>query len=324
MIPKNSQTGAALLSILLIVAALSVAAVVATRAITNQTTIQKLSSRRTIANWAARSAEAAALASVSDLINGSRLPASADTASRAQTFVLPVDGGQVVLELREQPPCLNLNALGSGDPDGLYRNAAAFHTLFEDLGVPERDAARLIATLADWIDPDDAERPDGAESNVYLTQSPGFRAANQSLQSASELGALAGFTPQLRKAMADFTCAVPGTEAAPLNLNAFTPDSARVLRAATLGALSQAEARRFIEARPVTGWSSLQDVRDFASGQPDLEAALSGLPLSVQGQYFIGAGEARFDAGSWSFRFILSAGPDQSPAIIWRTFGDVS
>lgn len=324
MIRKDSQAGAALLSILLIVATLSVAAVVATRAIATQTTIQKLSSRRTLANWAARSAEAAALASVSDLINGSRLPAMGDNDGRSQAFALPVAGGQVILELREQAPCLNLNTLASGDPETQRRSTAAFKTLFQDLGIPERDAARLIAVIADWIDADEIERLDGAESSYYLSQPLGFRAANQLMQSFSELDALPGFTRELREAMSEFTCILPGTEAAPINLNALTTESAPVLRAATQGALSMAEARRFIESRPATGWASLQDVRKYATGQPDLENALSGLPLAVQGRYFIGEGDARFDAGDWSFQFILSADSASSPVIVWRAFGGVS
>ena len=68
MIPQSKQAGAALLSILLIVATLSVAALMATEAIARQTDLQKLSARRTSALWAARSAEAAALAGVTKVL----------------------------------------------------------------------------------------------------------------------------------------------------------------------------------------------------------------------------------------------------------------
>ena len=41
--------------------------------------------------------------------------------------------------------------------------------------------------LADWIDEDDSQRLNGAESDDYLREYPGYRAANAHLQSLEEL-----------------------------------------------------------------------------------------------------------------------------------------
>ena len=322
MIPASKQAGAALLSILLIVATLSVAAVMATGAIARQTSIQKLSARRSVAAWAARSAEAAALSSVKDLVNASRLPPASDGADRAQTVVLPVDGGQIVLTVQEQPPCYNLNALADADPVKRQQQSARLTLLLEELGVRGNDAEALIALIADWTDTDANQSPAGAEDGYYLSQQISFRAANQPLRSVNELVALPGFTPDLRTALAAFTCALPGTDLGPLNLNAFAEKDAPLLQAVTQGALSLAEARRFIEARPATGWGSLQAVQDYAAGRPALEQALSGLPLTVQGEYFTGTGDVQLDAGRWHFRFLLRADQASVGRIIWRTFGD--
>jgi type II secretory pathway component PulK len=109
---------------------------------------------------------------------------------------------------------------------------------------------------------------------------------------------------------------------APLNLNAFTAADAPLLHAVTQGALSLAEARRFIDARPATGWASLEAVQTYASSRPALELALTGLPLTVRGEYFVGRGDVQLDAGSWPFQFVLRAGTAAPARIVWHTFGD--
>ncbi|WP_291196820.1 type II secretion system minor pseudopilin GspK [Hyphomonas sp.] len=322
MIPQSKQAGAALLSILLIVATLSVAALMATDAIARQTDLQKLSARRTSALWAARSAEAAALAGAADLVAASRLPASSGDTGREQTLVLPVESGQIILTLRELPPCLNLNALAKPEEALRAPQAAALAVLLEDIGVPLSDAAALAATLGDWIDADQIPQPGGGEDAAYLASSSGTRTAGQPLRSPAELAPVPGYTPELIQAISPFTCTVPLTDGLRVNVNALTAENASVLRAATRGALSAADARRFIEARPASGWNSVQDVAEFAQGRQAYAQVFAEVPLAVRGEYFTGEGSVELDAGRWPFRFILHAGADGAPRIVWRSFGD--
>ncbi|MEQ9505759.1 MAG: type II secretion system minor pseudopilin GspK [Hyphomonas sp.] len=324
MIPDNKQAGAALLSILLIVATLSIAALMATEAIARQTELQKLGARRAIAAWAARSAEAAALASVNDLVGASRLPATGESEDRTHVVALPLDGGQIILSLKELPPCFNLNTLGHPDEAVRDRQAAILALLLEDLGAPRSDTSSLIAMVSDWIDGDSDTRPGGAEDAFYLARQNGYRAANQPLQSLAELEALPGFTPQLRAAIAGSVCVIPSTEPLELNLNALTLESAPLLRATTHGVLSLTETRRFIESRPASGWNSIEDVRAYAARRGALEDALSDLPMAVQGSHFIADGTAALDTGSWGFDFLLRANATNPPEIVWRSMGGVT
>ncbi|MBI1254082.1 MAG: hypothetical protein GC196_07040 [Hyphomonas sp.] len=322
MIPHSKQAGAALLSILLIVATLSVAALMATEAIARQTDLQKLSARRTSALWAARSAEAAALAGAADLVAASRLPAGSGDKGREQTLVLPVESGQIILTLRELPPCLNLNALANSDETARAPQAAALAVLLEDIGVPRSDAAALAATLGDWIDSDHIPQPGGGEDADYASAAAAQRTAGQPLRSRTELTPVPGYTPELIQAISPFTCTAPMTDGLRVNVNALTAENALVLRAATRGALSAADARRFIEARPAGGWASVQDVADFAQRRQGYAQAFAEVALAVRGEYFTGEGSIDLDAGRWRFRFILHAGADGAPRIIWRSFGD--
>lgn len=324
MIPASKQAGAALLSILLIVATLSVAALMAVDSIARQTELQKLGSRKALATWAARSAEALALSSANELIAASRIPAGNVDTERAQTVVLPINGGNIRLTLKELPPCLNLNALDNIDDGGPAKAADAITILLEDLGISAQETAHLRAVLADWIDADSVEQPGGAEDGAYLSAGLGFRAGNQALRSLQELAPLPGFTPELRVALSTGTCVLPLEKQPAINVNALSFETAHVLRAAAGGTVSLAQARRFIDARPASGWKDVQQVSDFASRSGTLDPVFSQVPIAVQGTYFTGEGVVTLDTGDWRFRFLLDVGADGAPTIVWRSFGSAS
>lgn len=321
MIRDRKDAGAALLSILLIVATMAVAALIATQAIAQQTELHKLSARKTTAIWAARSAETLALSAAQGLADASRLPAVGDPSQRMAELALPLEGGSVTLSMQEQPPCLNLNALGSSDPSVHQRSVEGLRILLEDFGVPAVDARNAVAILADWIDVDQDTRPHGAEEGDYLSMRRPNRPANQHLLSTQELAAIEEFSPALRAGLAPFVCTLPHSGIAEINLNALTPMSAALLRALSGGTVSADEARRFIETRPVRGWPDIQSARESLTGRPQMDIALSGIPLNVRGEYFSGAGTVSLDVGNWDFRFTMRVGTDSAAEIIWRDLG---
>jgi general secretion pathway protein K len=104
---------------------------------------------------------------------------------------LPVDGGTIEGGLEDMQGRFNLNNLLRADGTVDEANLERFSRLLRLAGVDQRFAG----ALADWLDADTVERfPDGAEDGVYLSQVPGYRAANGPVTSTSELLALPGFT----------------------------------------------------------------------------------------------------------------------------------
>jgi general secretion pathway protein K len=104
---------------------------------------------------------------------------------------LPVDGGAIEGSLEDMQARFNLNNLLRADGTVDEANLERFSRLLLLAGVDQRFAG----ALADWVDADTVERfPDGAEDGVYLSQVPGYRAANGPVTSTSELLALPGFT----------------------------------------------------------------------------------------------------------------------------------
>lgn len=322
MIRPDPQRGAALLSILFIVAALAVAALMATMAITQQTTMAKAASRRADAGWAAYSAEALALSAVAEmsgLTSGQLTPL---TVGLSQPVVLPLRGGVVSLQVSDASNCFNINALANPDEGAATYARLSWATLLRDLDIPASDASSLANALADWLDADSNTRQGGAEDGYYLTLSPGYRAANQPMDSPSELASVMGYTPPLRKALAPLICARPEPQMSRLNINTLRPDQAALLRATYSDALTLAAAERILLNRPDTGWASvdefeaLPDIRTIPEGQKRTEA------LSTLSTTYLAEGQTTLDGGSWPFSFIISAKSGAAPQTMWRRMGE--
>ena len=319
---SDPQRGAALLSILFIVAALAVAALIATMTITQQTMLAKSAFRRADAGWAAYSAEAVALSAVAEmsgLTNGQLTPL---TTGLSQPQVLPLRGGVVSLEVSDASNCFNINSLANPDEGAATLARLSWASLLRDLDIPENDASALANALADWLDADTNTRQGGAEDGYYLTLSPAYRAANQPMDSPAELASVMGYTKALREALAPMICARPESQMIRLNINTLSPEQAPLLRASYSEALSLAAAERILQDRPDTGWASvsdfetLPDIRTIPEGQKRTDA------LSTISTTYLAEGLTTLDGGSWPFSFIISTENATAPKTIWRRLGE--
>lgn len=318
----DSQRGAALLSILLIVAALAIAALIATTAIARQTDLAKAATRRSDAGWAAYSAEALALSAVSELsaiANGQLTPL---TPGLGEPVIIPVKGGIVSLEISDATNCFNLNALASADEGAATLARLSWATLLTDLDIPATDASSLANALADWLDSDANTRQGGAEDAYYMSLTPPYRAANQIMQSPQELASVIGYTRQLREELAPLVCALPETNKTRMNINTLRPDQAALLRAMYSEALTLAAAERILADRPESGWASVAEFEAL----PDIRAIQEGQKLTdnlaTTSSLYIVEGRTRLDAGSWPFSFLISAKGGTEPNTIWRRMGE--
>lgn len=84
---------------------------------------------------------------------------------------------------------MNINALLALDSSGKIA-----HDLL--IGLPNM-TEEVANAVIDWIDPDDTERPNGAEQTYYSTMTPAYRCKNGPLDSLEELLFVKGVTPQL-------------------------------------------------------------------------------------------------------------------------------
>ncbi|HEY7378502.1 MAG TPA: type II secretion system minor pseudopilin GspK [Steroidobacteraceae bacterium] len=119
---------------------------------------------------------------------------------------IPVDGGQVEGFVEDMQGRFNLNNLitpqGAVDEEALRQ----FRNILIELDIEPKWAD----VLADWLDTDTQPRfPDGAEDNVYTSQTPPYRAANGPITSASELLSLPDFGVERYQKLKPYVTALP-------------------------------------------------------------------------------------------------------------------
>lgn len=174
----------------------------------------------------------------------------------------PVPGGLVSATLADGGNCFNINSLVTQQEDILSARSeglAQFSRLMVMLGILDGDAADIAESVADWIDSDSVASPRGAEDQYYLQQENPYRTANAPIVDVSELRTIRGVTGDIFVRLAPWICALPTTDLSPININTLRPEQAILL--AMLGELPSdlTPARQFLGRRPELGYASLND-----------------------------------------------------------------
>ena len=112
---------------------------------------------------------------------------------------IPVPGGMATARVTDGSNCFNLNSVVAGNNENSLKvrpvAVSQFQVLLQALGVDVRQAQVAAASLADWIDTDSVPQPGGAEDETYARAARPYRTANRFMVDASELRAVNGITP---------------------------------------------------------------------------------------------------------------------------------
>jgi general secretion pathway protein K len=95
--------------------------------------------------------------------------------------------------LRDESGKFNLNALASADPSNRGPDAESLGILEKLLTLLDIET-RWAAVIADYVDADTQQSPNGAEDGIYTSQRPPHRAPNAPITSVSELMVMPGFS----------------------------------------------------------------------------------------------------------------------------------
>jgi len=133
----------------------------------------------------------------------------------------PPQGWRVDVTIKDLSGKLPINSM----------NEKLLKRLFEELGFDFGESRELTASLLDWIDSDNRQRLNGAESRDYLERDPPYRAANRPLQSLDELRRVADFderffdpeTGRPNEVFERLENAVTVLDSGPVNLNSAPP-----------------------------------------------------------------------------------------------------
>ena len=324
---KPSERGAALLSVLLMVAVLAVIAATTLDRLTLSSKLTSNGNALAQARMFTYAAEAIAVARIEDLLarDAAQTTLEGDWLGKPQSLPIPL--GSATATLRDADNCFNLNSLVT-DADGRYLANATGTTqmtsLMVALGTDENTARNIASAATDWADSDTTPVTNGVEDDAYRSATTPYLAANRLFAHPSELRAVKGVTPAVYAKLQDWICALPKSALSPLNVNTLLPEQAPLLAMLFApGKMNLSTVRSYLAKRPSNGYGSL--IRFWAA--PEL-AALE--PTSqVQGQvkltsnYFLLNTQVSFGELTLAGQSMIVASPVPAPArVVWRSWGD--
>lgn len=254
---SDNREGMALLTVLLLVAVMSVVAVAVLDDVRFSVRRATNAETQAQAQWYASGAEALARRHVARLLAASpaRTPLEPEWNGRRLDF--PIEGGTISAVITDGQACFNLNSLVEGVGEDLMARpsgTAQFLALGRAVGAPDSRMRAVADALTDWLDADGVSRPLGAEDGAYAGLATPYRTGGVLLAEVSELRAVNGVDADLYGRLRPYVCALPTSRPSPLNVNTLTPEQAPLLMMLTDNALSLESARAMIARRPRSGW----------------------------------------------------------------------
>ena len=225
----------------------------------------------------------------------------------------PVEGGSVAGKIVDQQGLFNLNNLLDKDLKPSDLGLERFRRLLKIL---ELDPL-LANALLDWMDKDSEPQPEGgAEDGDYQGRAPAYVSANRRLVHPSELLLVKGFTPEVYGLVAPYVCALP--EPVDININTAPVP---VLMSLVEG-LTEQDAQRLaddIEASP------FEEISEFM--QHDAIAGLK-IPakrhgLGLKSDYFKIRGRVRVGKAQVGISSLLHRAEGEGVKIILRMREDI-
>lgn len=256
---REDERGAALLTVMLMVAVISVIAVGVLDDIrfgVRRTLNARIASQ---AQWYALGAEQLARTRIAQLMDRDAGKTTLEGGWNGRVIAFPIDQGHMEAKVSDATGCFNLNSVVEANQGEPFRRrelgVRQFTTLMSLVGVS--GGQDLAENLAEWMDSNDVGRVD-AEDPGYAKLAQPYRTAAGPLAEVSELRAVRGFTPGVYAAIRPYVCALPTTDLSPINVNTLPPERALLLTALTEGRISRETAARVLYSRPAGGWSDAQ------------------------------------------------------------------
>lgn len=200
--------------------------------------------------------------------------------------LFPVEGGTLTGCISDLQSRINLNnfsryAVGNQLQDEMNKPdqngfAKTWLNLLELLQIPSSPAK--VATITDWIDPDDNILSSwGAEQPDYESYDPPRRVANQPMTDVTELAAVSGYTVQEVQMLMPWVTALPGAGTSQLGASATTPININTASEEILLALGGFYGQQFVDTvvqgRPFSTIDALYDNLNTNLGLWDVSGA---------------------------------------------------
>jgi len=183
----------------------------------------------------------------------------------------PVDGGTIGGRIRDLHSCFNLNALWADPNNSAYHALAVeqYAALLEVLEFDRFTIDRLSATLIDWLDADtELVNNYGAEDADYMALPQPYQAANTLMTEFSDLRQVRGYTAEVMERLRPYVCVIPGQSRWEMNINTVDAEQAEIVSAFFRGNMDVSSAENMLRNRPSDGWGNKEEI----VGQAEIEA----------------------------------------------------
>lgn len=253
----KGETGAALVTVLLLVSVMAIGAVVTFDALGYS--IKRSSAQRQFdqASLYALGGEQLAIAAAESLYGaGVQL-------NEPRPVSFEIEGGRIDGVISDVSNCFNVNSLVQRREVGTYVAQAIsvqqYKRLLRAAGFSDRQVDQLAATLVDWIDSDSRPAPSGAEDYDYGALDRPYRTANTLITDISELHLIKGYDASVMSIVAPLVCASDTVTPSVININTLTVDHAALLIGLVGGGFSVENAVELILSRPGKGYDNVAD-----------------------------------------------------------------
>ncbi|BCA58375.1 type II secretion system minor pseudopilin GspK [Sphingomonas sp. HMP6] len=290
-----SERGAALLTVLLLVAVIAVLAGTALEKLRLATRLGGNAVALDQARAYSFAAETLAVVKVTDLLLKAEDRVTLQGGWSGKPIPLPVPSGTASAVVVDGGNCFNLNSLVTETGPGVYASFTPARIQFARLIRLVDPAARapdaIAAAASDWIDTDSDAIQDGAEDGAYAGGKQGYRTGNTLMRDPSELRAVAGVARVDYDTLRPWICALPIAAPSKINVNTILPEQAPLL-AMLRPNLTVEAVRQGLLRRPPAGFSTAAafwsqpiitgaGASDDAAGQSDIKTVWFSLQVDV-------------------------------------------
>lgn len=260
---KPGERGAALLTVLLLVAVIAVLAAGALEKLRLSTRLAANGAAIEQARSYARAVETVATIRINAILDQDAARTTLAGGWAGHPYALAVPGGIATLTVSDGGNCFNVNGLVTQTGSGLFSTredqVKQFVRLMKLVGIPAQSAEHVAAASADWIDSDTNPLPLGAEDSIYRNKPAPYRSANSLMSDVSELRAVDGMTPETYDKLRPWICALPLAKPSRINVNTLLPEQAPLLAMLFPDTLDLGTARGLLLKRPAGGYDSVLD-----------------------------------------------------------------
>jgi general secretion pathway protein K len=226
---------------------------------------------------------------------------------------MPIDEGELSGGIEEVSSRFNINSLVSNGVVNASQQAV-FLRLLVNLGLPQNAANLLSDSIIDWIDRDEAPRPNGAETSWYTSHDKVILPPQTPLLSINELMAVRGMTKELMVGLRRQIAAFPSSGNDPINPNFAT---AEVL-AAYIDGLSLSSASQLARGPNDAPYKTVTEFTARLNALQPVSGGYNAAQFDVRSHYFLVTGRAHWGDATTSMEVLLHS--DQGrPDIINET-----